>query len=65
MLTLLTSPTFKRLIKNNVYGQQLNIVHCVCAVVHNEQATGTDDIEVKTLVSFQQIAVEMLKELAY
>jgi len=51
-------------IKNISYGQQLNIAQLICAVVHNEQARGTDDTEVKNAVNFQQIAVEVLKDLA-
>jgi len=51
-------------IKNISYGQQLNIAHLICAGVHNKQATGIDDIGVKIAVNFQQIAVEVLKELA-
>jgi hypothetical protein len=44
------------------YGQQLNIAQLICVVIHNEQATGTDDIEVKIAVNFQQITVQVLKE---
>ena len=66
---MVNSLTFLKLfvlgfIKNISNGQQLNTAHCICAVAHNEQATGIDDIDVKIAVKFQQIAVEVLKELA-
>jgi hypothetical protein len=55
--------THSQEIKNNVYGQQLNTAHCICAGVHNEQATGIDDIEVKIALNFQQIQWRCLKNL--
>jgi hypothetical protein len=66
MAKILPLPTVLVLwfIKNISYGQQLNTAQLMCVVVHNEQERGTDDIEVKTAVKFQQIAVEVLKELA-
>jgi hypothetical protein len=66
MVKILTLPIVFVLgfIKNISYGQQLNTAQLICAVVQNEQATGIDDSEVKIAVNFQQIAVEVLKELA-
>lgn len=42
-------------IKTISYGEQLNTAQLICAVVHNEQATGTDDTEVKTAVNFSKL----------
>ena len=63
MVNSLTMPNLFVLgfIKNISYGQHLNTAHCICAGVHNEQATGIDDTEVKIAVNFQQITVEVLK----
>jgi hypothetical protein len=40
----------------------LTTAQCICAEVHNEQATAIYDHEVKTAVNFKHTAVEVLKE---
>ena len=52
-------------IKDISYGQQLHTAHLIGAGVHNEHATGTEDLEVKSAVNFKQIAADVLQGLAF